>query len=821
MHMRTIDTSQLQPRMIALSDGTIDVPSLFSFSIKSIQQALPSVELGKRLLPFIGDNLLTCLEQMKAGTNDAAPLCLKGITNDVLDYAITMDASIDTTSNKWQACTHDISIVIDNIVLQYSGYVASEKLNGSAFSEIPKVKKGILDAAIADTVKRGDTHVERLEIAGTSAVVTEGKCIERFVRGKAVTTHPWCPKVVRYYVIPDAPSNRRKIYIIDVNGSEHECTAEEIENGTAWSHFTNATGTHGAQNKALLANVVDTLATETCTPISGYVTVGWNTTLDGKHVYVLEDGRGLDGTAYYVLNTKKETMARGKEHMSILPLEPIALEDVEALWAWIYDASPLGHQQISIAAQFRSYLHNILPAYTTFFLYSANDGREASRLGKTTIQLASCNLSFRTHYKDTPHASFDGTQGSIEKIIAHMQSSNCVIDDLNIAPTSTEKDIKDKASILSMIVRTTANNTEARSRLKRNLEKAESSMFELLPSVNGEILPPILASLERRFISVEIAIGNLLIPMYEQSWEDDMSIRLLKLGHMALRTIEAMRNEDAKSLRYEIDCYEKDMGKKLKSDVIERLGAPLTQLCDGMPNVYACLLSSIWALGRYAFTDEIGQAWSTRLYPFVLDALTKQINRMDGKTKAINNVQIILDAIRSVLHMKQAHLKGYDGKLLTSTSSVPVTTEWLGYSLAKAIKSAYMAHGTLIGYVLKGNEYIAFITKALYPVIQKQLKEQGLDIDKTEMLKILADNKLILTDMPNYEKQVRINKIKNRYMVMAFNTLFSTDEDGEVFNEDVEDETGKAPISIDEAPSKRNEALAELSVEDAEMIVAD
>ena len=234
-------------------------------------------------------------------------------------------------------------------------------------------------------------------------------------------------------------------------------------------------------------------------------------------MYVIEDGRGLDGSLYHVLNTQSLCIEHGKQRMPSLPLSEQSVDESEALWTWMFQASPKGHQALSIAKQFRGYLNDILGAYTTFVICSKQEGRNASRLGKTTIELFSHNLSFRTYYKDPPHASFTGTAGSIEKKIARQQSGNCLIDDLNFPPTARLKDIEDKAHILEMIVRTSANNAEARSRLRKNQQLAESSRFETLPGITGERLPGVLSSLERRMISIFIDVGDISIEHYRDA----------------------------------------------------------------------------------------------------------------------------------------------------------------------------------------------------------------------------------------------------------------------------------------------------------------
>lgn len=640
--MRDINITTLQSRMVALdrvTDGKVS--SLIGTAIQHVIEFMPTSDVGKRLLPLLGDDLLTACEQLNKGKKNVAATCLKMITTDIVDIALKLDITIDTGSKQWLAKKQQIKEVVYTFISQYAVLVHSEfpndeisvSFDGITGENTVKKATGLLDVEIAKNIKNGGDGVERIEIAGTNAFVIPHECIQKKTRNGYVVSHTWVPDVLQYYSVPDAPHEQRKLYRIKVKGVEHLCTLEEIEKGSAWSYFPDATGTYGAMNKALLANVVDSLA-PVCGATSGYITVGWQKTKKDdreKYVYLLENGYALDGSEYFVLGLSDDIVARGKKQLKELPVPVISLDDATTMFEWIYKASPYGHQMISIASQFRSYLNDILPAYTSFFLYSACEGREASRLGKTTIQLASCNLSFPTNYKDTPHTSFSGTSGSIEKKIAQMQSSNCVIDDLNISPLASEKDVKYIAGVLEMIVRTTANNREARTRLKRNLQLAESNMFRLIPAINGEQIPPVLASLERRMISLAIKPNDVCLDMYKDTWEEVQAKQLLQVGHMALRAIEKARNENDDVVRYELQQYEKQMEKRLKKDVTIKLTTPLSQLCEDMPKVYACLLSAMWMLGKYAFNDTIGVEWCERLYPFVLDALTKQVCRMDGK----------------------------------------------------------------------------------------------------------------------------------------------------------------------------------------------
>jgi hypothetical protein len=439
----------------------------------------------------------------------------------------------------------------------------------------------------------------------------------------------WCPKVIRHIFIKDASQHDRHVYTLENEGEQADCSDGELNDGSAWSKFSNLTGIVGTKNITVLGNAVKEVARKKGAPEFGYATVGWQKAPDGRSVYVIEDGRGLDGSLYHVLNTQSLCIEHGKQRMPHLPLPEQGIDESEALWTWVFEASPEGHQALSIAKQFRAYLNDILEAFTTFVICSKQEGRNASRLGKTTIELFSHNLSFRTYYKDSPHASFTGTSGSIEKKIARQQSGNCLIDDLNFPPTARLKDIEDKAHVLEMIVRTSANNAEARSRLRKNQQLAESSRFETLPGITGEKLPGVLSSLERRMISIFIDVGEIDIDCYRDGEEENAS-RLLKLGHMALRTLEKLRTQDNDSVRYDLSQIEKEAEKRLRSGLSEELPRQISQLCDDLPTVYARILAGMRALGLYAYGETIGEKWEDRLYPFVLHFLIEQVNRMEG-----------------------------------------------------------------------------------------------------------------------------------------------------------------------------------------------
>lgn len=659
--MRDLNLSSLQERMQVLDIHKNGVSSLIGETISKILKLMPSTDIGKRLLPFIGDNLLLISEH--ASKKGSLVQYLKMISNDIVDALAEREIVIDENSEKWL----NIQMQIKDIAFLYlSEYCKLANVsNENDNSEIPNVgkknKKGVMNITIANNIRDGNDGIERVEIAGTKSLVVPGKCIQMKTRGGYIETHPWVPEIVKYYSIPDAPLTMRKLYLIKVNGDKEQlCTLEEIEKGTAWSKFPHATGTNGAQNRSLLANIVETLATKT-EIMQGYVTDGWNIRIDKdnngnetlKKIYVLEDGRGLDGKEYCVPTILNDVIQRGKERLT-LPVEPVSIEQVQELMQWLYMANSQAHGIIAIALQFRNYLTNIQQAYTSFFLYSqpCDNTRDTSRLGKTMLQQASCNLSFPTYHNDSTHGSFSGTPGGIEKLIAQKQSSNCIIDDLQISPVAGIKDVKEVSQQINMVVKTTADNKAARVRLQRNRELAESNYFQVLAFINGEIMPPVLSSLERRMISITIKPGDVNIDMYKDKWDEYAKI-LLSIGHMALRAIEIQRNSNDNELKKQIKDYEKRIERQLRIDVKTELNESLSQLCDDMPKVYSCILSGIFMLGTYAFNEHVGNEWSMKLYPFVLQALIKQICKMDGiktaedKGSLVSLLHIIRDTIAS------------------------------------------------------------------------------------------------------------------------------------------------------------------------------
>src|SRR6266567_3799796 len=468
----------------------------------------------------------------------------------------------------------------------------------------------------------------------TNVAIFEDREIRIENNGKYSPFIPWLPVVTKHYYLPDGPQDSIHIYVIKIDDESCSVTNQELAKGTAWEKFANVSGSNGRRNTDILAHVVKSMARQV--PITyGYSSIGWHLVKNDatgveQYRYFLEDGKGLDGTEYYVLQTSKGIIKRSQERMPVLPMQWQDIEASRELFAWIQEASPNGHQLLSIAKQFRSYLDDIAPCLTTFFVHSRDTGKKASGLGKTTIELFSHNLSFRTSYKDKPHASFTGTSGSVEKIIARQQSGNCLIDDLNISPTSTPKEIQSVIHILESTVRTVFNNSDPRSRLTKDQTLAKSSEYHVLPGITGEQLPHVLQSIERRMIIITMAEGDIIIEKYKQGAEQKRAEQLLRLGHMALRTIEIERNKDADGLRHEIEKFEKEAEYRLDYQVKQRLGRDVTQLCRELPNIYARLVTGIWALGRYAYGESVGTEWVKMVYPHVASCLLSQINYMEG-----------------------------------------------------------------------------------------------------------------------------------------------------------------------------------------------
>lgn len=567
----------------------------------------------------------------------------------------------------------------------------------------------------------------------TNVVIYNDQEIRVMQKGVPMPFIPWLPKVTKHYYIADGPQDSTHIYTIEVDGEVQNCTNSELAKGIAWEKFSNLSGSNGRRNTDILAHVVKLMACQV--PVTyGYATIGWNkvkNSLTGieQYKYFLEDSRGIDGTEYYVLQTPKSAVKRGLERMPVLPLPAQDVEVSNGLIEWVQTASPNGHQLLSIAKQFRSYLDDIVPCLTTFFVHSRDTGKKASGLGKTTIELFSHNLSFRTTYKDKPHASFTGTSGSVEKIIARQQSGNCLIDDLNIAPTATPKEIESIIHILESTVRTVFNNSDPRSRLTKDQTLARSSEYHVLPGITGEQLPHVLQSIERRMIIIPIAEGDILIEKYKQE-EAIRAEQLLRLGHMALHALEKERNIDPDGLRHDIEQFEKEAERRLEYQVKQRLGREVTQLCRELPSIYARLITGLWALGRYTYSELVGIEWVKVMYPFVVRNLMTQINYMEGQKQAGDKgsvttlIHLVRDEIASNKRINGQYYRLVDRKTrkepdVRLEDGTPLESEHFGWYVADVsgpytekpeyVTVAYTDHN--------GTEYVFYPTEAFYNLL--------------------------------------------------------------------------------------------------------
>ena len=70
----------------------------------------------------------------------------------------------------------------------------------------------------------------------------------------------WCPNVTRHIFIKDASRYDRHVYSIEIHGEQAECSDGELEDGSAWSKFSNLTGVVGTKSITILGNTVKEVA---------------------------------------------------------------------------------------------------------------------------------------------------------------------------------------------------------------------------------------------------------------------------------------------------------------------------------------------------------------------------------------------------------------------------------------------------------------------------------------------------------------------------------------------------------------------------------